>query len=110
MVSRMGIESLEHHGYRCTAPFDWGVRTRGALELAYAMLAHSTLSRPPDPVCMTFCTEVVARFDRSGFVVGHGEIALWLLAGFCDGEEPAPERPRSLRDRVRRIRPWGRGR
>jgi hypothetical protein len=110
VVSRTAIEPLEHHGYRCGAPFDWGAPNRGALELAYAMLAHSTDSRPPDPICMTFWTEVVARLDRPGFVLGHDEIALWLLTAFCDGDEPPRKRGWSVRERLGRIRRWGRGR
>lgn len=110
MVSRTTIEPLEHHGYRCGAPFDWGAPTGGALELAYAVLAHSTASRPPDPICMTFWTEVVACLDRPGFVLAHGEIALWLFAAFGDGGEPPLKRRLRLRDRARRIRRWGRGR
>lgn len=110
MVSRAAIEPLEHHSYRSGSAFDWGAPTPGALELAYAMLAHSTESRPPDPICATFWTEVVACLDRPGFVLAHGEIALWLLTAFCDAEESPPKRRRSLRDGVRRVRSWGRGR
>ncbi len=110
MVSRTAIDPLEHPGYRCAAPFDWGGPTRGALELAYAMLAHSTASRPPDPVCTTFWTEVVACLDRSGFVLGQSEIALWLLTAFCGAEEPPRKRGWRLRERLWRIRQWGRGR
>ncbi|MEO6859328.1 MAG: DUF6166 domain-containing protein [Solirubrobacteraceae bacterium] len=110
VVSRAAIEPLEHHSYRSGSAFDWGAPTPGALELAYAMLAHSTESRPPDPICATFWTEVVACLDRPGFVLAHGEIALWLLTAFCDAEESPPKRRRSLRDGVRRVRSWGRGR
>ncbi len=110
VVSRTAIEPLEHPGYRCGESFDWGAPTRGALELAYALLAHSTASRPPDPICMTFWTEVVACLDRPGFVLGHGEIALWLLTTFCDGGEPLRKQSRGMRERLRRIRRWGRRR
>ncbi len=110
VVSRAAIEPLEHPDYRSGAPFDWGASTSGALELAYAMLAHSTASRPPDPICMTFWTEVVACLDRPGFVLGHSEIALWLLTAFCDGDEPSQKRGWRLRERLRRIRRWGRRR
>ncbi len=106
MVSRAAIAPLEHHGYRSSAPFDWGATSPGALELAYAMLAHSTESRPPDQVCVRFWTDVVACLDRPGFVLSHGEVALWLLTAFCDGEEPPLKRPLGLRDRVRRMRSW----
>lgn len=110
MVGRTAIEPLEHPGYRCAAPFDWGAPTSGALELAYAMLAHSTASRPPDPICVTFWTEVVACLDHPEFVLGHGEIALWLLTTFRDGEEPPRKQVRGMRERLRRVRRWGRRR
>lgn len=110
VVGRTAVEPLEHPGYRCAAPFDWGAPTRGALELAYAILAHSTASRPPDPICTTFWTEVVACLDRPGFVLGHSEIALWLLTAFCDFEEPPGKRGLRRRERLWPIRQWGRGR
>lgn len=110
VVSHATVEPLDHHCYRSSAPFDWGAESPGALELAYAMLAHSTDSAPPDPICLAFWAEVVACLDRSGFVLGRGEIALWLLTAFAGGEEPPPKRGRRLRDRIRRIRPWRRGR
>lgn len=110
VVSRVGIEPLEHHGYRSSASFDWGAPSPSALELAFAMLAHGTESRPPDLICVTFWTEVVACLDRSGFVLGYGDLALWLLMAFCD-REPAPLRRRlSLRECVRRTRLWRRQR
>lgn len=110
VVSHATIEPLDHHYYRSSAPFDWGAESPGALELAYAMLAHSTDSAPPDPISLAFWAEVVACLDRSGFVLGRGEIALWLLTAFGDGEEHPPKRGRRLRDLIRRIRPWRRGR
>lgn len=88
VVSAAASEPLEHHGYQSSASFDWGAPTAGALELAYAVLAHITESRPPDPICATFCSDVVASLDRSGFVLGHGEVALWLMTAFCHGNEP----------------------
>lgn len=109
VVSRTAIEPLEHHRYRSGASFDWGVHTPGALELAYAMLTHITESRPPDTICVTFWTEIVACLDRPGFMLAHGELALWLLTAFWEGDEPARRRGRSLRDRVHRIRARGRG-
>lgn len=110
MVSHATVEPLEHFHYRSGASFDWGALTPGALELAYAMLTHSADSQPPDPICLTFWSDVVASLDRSGFVLGHGEIALWLLTVFFDGEELPPKRSRRLRNRVRGIRSWRRGR
>lgn len=110
VVSQATTEPLDHHNYRSSAPFDWGAESPGALELAYAMLAHSADSPPPHPICLVFWTEVVACLDRSGFVLGRGEIALWLLTAFGDGEEPPPRRGRRLRDRIRRIRQWRRER
>lgn len=72
------------------------------------MLAHGTESRPPDPVCMTFWTEVIACLDRAGFVLGHGKIALWLLTAFGEGEGP-PRSSQSLRARAAgRLRVWRR--
>lgn len=109
VVSRAGIEPLEHHEYRSSAPFDWGAPTPGALELAFAMLTHGTRSTPPDRVCAMFWSDVVARLDHPGFVLGHGDVALWLLTAFADGNEPPPGRRLKLRDRVRRVWPWRRG-
>jgi len=97
VVSSAGIEPLEHRGYRSSAPFDWGAPSPGALELAFAMLAHGTESTPPDLICATFWTEVVACLDRSGFVLAYGDLALWLLTAFCDHEQPLRRRL-SLRD------------
>lgn len=110
VVSGAAIEPLEHHGYRSSAPFDWGAPSPGALELAFAVLAHGTESRPPDLICVTFSREVVARLDRSGFVLGYGDLALWLLTAFCDDEPPPLRRRLSLRGRVRRMRSWRRPR
>jgi uncharacterized protein DUF6166 len=104
VVSRAGIEPLEHHGYRSSAPFDWGAPSPGALELAFAMLAHGTDSRPPDLICVKFWTEVVACLDRSGFVLGYGDLALWLLTAFCDREQPPLRRRLSVRGCIRRMR------
>jgi hypothetical protein len=104
VVSRAGIEPLGHHGYRSSAPFDWGAPSPGALELAFAMLAHGTESRPPDLICVTFWTEVVACLDRSGFVLGYGDLALWLLTAFRDGGEPPSTRRWGRRARVGRMR------
>ena len=110
VVSRAGVEPLAHHGRRSSAPFDWGAPSPGALELAFAMLAHGTESTPPDLICVTFWTEVVACFDRSGFVLGYGDLALWLLTAFYDREQPPLRRRLSLRDCVRRVCSWRRQR
>ena len=110
VVSATAIEPLEHHDYRSRVVFDWGAPTPGALELAYAMLAHSTESRPPEPICAAFWTEIVARLDRAGFVLSHGEVALWLLTAFCEDDGP-PSRRRTLRPRVvGRLHAWRRRR
>ena len=106
VVSAAGAEPLEHYGYRSHTAFDWGAPTAGALELGYALLAHGTERRPPDQICVTFWTDVVASLDRPGFVLGHGEIALWLLSAFCPGDEPGIESRPSLRARVARHLPW----
>jgi len=104
VVSGTEIEPLEHPGYESNSAFDWGDDTAGALELAFAMLAHATDSQPPDPICLTFRTDVVACLDRGGFVLGDDDIALWLLTAFCEGDrsrgESPVERPRSLRTRA----------
>ncbi len=110
VVSRVGIEPLEHHGYRGSAPFDWGAPSPGALELAFAMLAHGTESRPPDLICSTFWSEVVATLDRAGFVLCHGDLALWLLTAFRESEQLPLRRRMSLRSCVRRTRSWRRRR
>ena len=46
IVSRTELEPLHHLNYQSGVPFDWGCWTAGALELAFAMLAHTTESRP----------------------------------------------------------------
>ncbi|HET9102559.1 MAG TPA: DUF6166 domain-containing protein [Solirubrobacteraceae bacterium] len=114
VVTGSAVDRLEHPGYRSDADFDWGSATPGALELAFAMLAHATGRRPPEQVCRIFQAEVVAGLDRAGFVLGDGDIALWLLTaldepgGPCDGSAPGgPPYPRSrlarwLRSRLRR--------
>jgi hypothetical protein len=104
IVTATEVEPLEHPRYQSTAEFDWGEETAGALELAFAMLAHTTDSRPPDTICLTFRAEVVARLDRAAFVLGDGEIALWLLTAFRAGngsdDAPAPDGSRSHRSRA----------
>jgi uncharacterized protein DUF6166 len=97
VVSRSELEPLAHLSYRGDAAFNWGRLTEGALELAFAMLVRSTESRPPDLVCRAFCREVVACLDPAGFMLSHGDIALWLMTAACDGgpspDGPGPERP-----------------
>ena len=66
MVTGSAVEPLEHPGYRSDAAFDWGDLTAGALELAFAMLADTTDSRPPDRICLTFWAEVVAALTVMG--------------------------------------------
>lgn len=111
VVSRTELEPLAHLHYQSDAAFDWGCLTEGALELAFAMLAHSTESRPPDLVCQALCGEVVACLDRAGFVLSCGDISLWLLTAFCDGDAspdgPGPDRPIGL---GRRAAGWIRSR
>jgi hypothetical protein len=86
VVSRTELEPLAHLSYRSDTAFDWGCLTEGALELAFAILAHTTESRPTDLVCQAFCGEVVACLDPAGFVLSRADIALWLLTAFRDGE------------------------
>jgi hypothetical protein len=109
VVDQSEVEPLAHLGYRSDATFDWGGSTEGALELAFAMLAHATQSRPTDLVSRTFCAEVIAQLDPAGFVLSHGDIALWLLIAIPDAPSgrPAPEHRGGLR---RRAANWIRAR
>ena len=84
IVSRTDLEPLHHLNYQSGVPFDWGCWTAGALELAFAMLAHTTESRPTNLVCRTFCGEIVACLDPAGFVLSHGDVALWLMIAFSE--------------------------
>jgi hypothetical protein len=109
VVYRAELEPLAHLSYRTDAGFDWGDSTEGSLELAFAMLAHATQSRPTDLVCRAFCAEVVTQLDPAGFVLSHGDVALWLMTAFVDASssEPEPEHPVGLARRAaNRIRTW----
>ena len=76
VVQRSELEPLAHLAYRSDAAFDWGGATEGALELAFAMLAHATQTRPTDLVCEAFCHRGGHPVGpRQGFVLGHGDIA-----------------------------------
>lgn len=113
VVDESALEPLVHLAYRSDAAFDWGGATEGALELAFAMLTHPTQSRPTDLVSRTFCAEVIAQLDDAGFVLSHGDIALWLLTAFPDAPSsgPGPEHPVGLRRRAAswiRVRVRGR--
>lgn len=112
IVSRTELEPLAHLSYQSDAAFDWGRLTEGALELAFAILVHTTQSRPTDLVSQTFCGEVVACLERAGFVLSQGDVALWLLTAFREDasrHEREVDRPVGLRRRaVRRIRSWRR--
>jgi len=88
-VSRTELEPLAHLNYQSSAAFDWGCFSAGALELAFAILAHTTESRPTDLVCQTFRAEVLACLDPAGFVLSRGDIALWLMTLFSDGNAPS---------------------
>jgi hypothetical protein len=105
VVDQAELEPLAHLSYRTDAWFDWGDSTEGALELAFAMLAHATQSRPTDLVCRGFCAEVVTQLDPAGFVLSHGDIALWLMTAFSDASssEPGTEHPVGL---ARRAADW----
>lgn len=70
VVTGAEVEPLAHTGYRSDATFDWGDLTAGALELAFALLACSTGGRPPDPICEMSQSDVIARLDRAGSVLG----------------------------------------
>jgi hypothetical protein len=85
-VSRAELKPLAHLHYQSDAAFEWGFSTAGSLELAFAMLAHTTESRPTDLVCRMFCAEVVACLDRAGFVRSSSEIVAWLITVFSDAE------------------------
>lgn len=111
IVSRAGLEPLPHLNYQSSEAFDWGRSTAGALELAFAMLACTTQTRPTDLVCRTFCAQVVAWLDPAGFVVSHDDIALWLLIASSDAYIPPREQspgdhPGTGRLAARWIRSW----
>jgi len=104
VVTAVDVKRLRHHGYRSGSPFDWGAISDGALELAFALLAHATESRPPDAVCEAFRGDVLARLDRPGFVLAYGDIALWLLVAsgaFIRGDACQLPQPGSIRRVVR---------
>lgn len=105
MVSGTDVEPLEHLSYQSGAPFDWGELTPGALELAFAMLAHTTGRRPPEPICQIFRADVLAYLHRAGFVLGDGDIALWLLTAFRDDGYCEPSEP-TRRASIRRAARW----
>lgn len=109
VVSRTELEPLAHLSYQSDVAFDWGRLTEGALELAFAILAHTTQSQPTDLVSQAFCGEVVARLGRAGFVLSDGDVALWLLTAFCEDasrDGPGLDGSVGLRRRAGRIRSW----
>ncbi len=109
VVTHANVEPLGHCRYRSDATFDWGNMTDGALELAFAILADSTRSEPTDLVCEAFWRDVVATLDPAGFVLHHGDVALWLLTRFSDpGPDPQEsDQPPGIAARVvERIRVW----
>jgi hypothetical protein len=84
VVSGTDLDLLAHLKHRDTASFDWGAAGPGALELAFALLAHVARRRPTELVCTAFCDDVVARLDRAGFVLTDSDIAIWLMTAFSD--------------------------
>ncbi len=92
IVSRAELEPLPQLNYQSSEAFNWGCSTAGALEVAFAMLVYTTETRPTDLVCRTFCAQVVACLDPAGFVVSHGDIALWLMIGFSTPTPPHANR------------------
>jgi hypothetical protein len=87
VVGRPEVEPLIHLHFRTDATFDWGRCSDGALELTFALPSHAA-SSDPQPVCRAFCEEVVGDLRPEGFVLAHGQIALWLLAAVgeaCSG-------------------------
>jgi len=75
------------------------------------MLAHTTESRPTKLVCRTFCGEIVACLDPAGFVLSHGDVALWLMIAFSDAEPPPHDQnPDGHVDMGRRAARWIRSR
>jgi hypothetical protein len=86
VVTGTHVEALEHLGYQTSAAFDWGDLTPGALELAFALLVRSTGRRPPPPICETFRADLIAGLHCAGFVLGDGDIALWLLTAFREDD------------------------
>lgn len=115
VVGRAEVEPLPHLKYRSGAEFDWGLCNVGALELAFALLADATESHPADVVCRAFCTEVIACLDPAGFVLSHGDVAIWLMTVAENDESWLSDRGadghKQLGARaIRRIRSWlGRG-
>jgi hypothetical protein len=101
VVSGTELEPLAHLNYHSQAAFDWGGLTAGTLELAFAMLAHSTESQPTDLVCRTFRAEVLAGLDRAGFVLSRGDIALWLMTVLLNDD--TSQAASWIRSRLRRA-------
>jgi hypothetical protein len=107
VVSGTEPQRLAHLCYQGTAAFDWGCVAPGSLELAFAMLAHTTERPPTDLVCRAFCDDVVARLDHAGFVLIDGDIAVALMTAFVDSG-PSTAEPQSGRgtSRWQRTLAW----
>lgn len=111
VVGRAEVEPLPHLKYRSGAEFDWGLCNVGALELAFALLADATESHPADVVCRAFCAEVIACLDPAGFVLSHGDVAIWLMtvaenAGDWPSDRGADGHKQLGARASRRIRSW----
>jgi hypothetical protein len=109
VVTGSDVMPLVHHGYQSDAAFDWGDLSAGALELAFALLIQSTERRPPDTICAAFCADVVGHLDRTGFLLGDDDIALWLTTALCDSDIYRA-RPPGWQNLGGRVRGWLRAR
>lgn len=112
VVDREAVRPLTHPGGPTGARFEWGRASAGSLELASALLADVGRSEPPEPICRRFRDEILIDLSADGFVLPHGQIALWLLVlsshsrGHGHGGLLARSR-RMTRRMTRRIRhPW----
>jgi hypothetical protein len=76
VVTPRDVERLRPPGQ---AAFQWGSAAPAAhVDLAYALLRHTTRREPPKHVVAQLHAEVVASLPHPGFVLGCDDIALWL--------------------------------
>lgn len=78
VITREGVAPLPHRRFRGDAPFDWGARDAGALELASALLHEARRRRVPDGVVFEFARDFVAGLPRDGFVICADDVRAWL--------------------------------
>lgn len=97
---------MAHLHYQSDAAFQWGCSTAGSLELAFAMLANTTETRPTDLVCEV-SVEVVACLGPAGFVISSEAIAAWLSTVIPDDEiSPRQHKRHDHADPGRRAVGW----